>query len=140
MTPPPDVPGYPGRRLPAQTFPDERPTDRMMRHVKTLDEKVGGMELRLVAIESDTRDIKFAVTTFKAALNQALSKGLVLVLGAIGGTWGLNKVTEPKPEPSQTVIQRSAFDRALDACRTRPDEEQVSCFAKVYAESRSPQR
>lgn len=134
------MPGHPGIEL-----PDERvaldPLQRAAMAYGALDERLKRLEASVGAIPQLQRDVATLnelLADAKAVLRSALSKGILLVLGGIGGTYTITKATAPKPETQTTVIQRSAFDRALDACRTRPDAEQVSCFATVYAQSREP--
>ncbi len=134
----PNAPGIPRARLPAPSdYGDE--SERTLRHVKALGDRVGGMDLRLLALEESTRDLQAMVATVRSIMNQAFSKLVLIVLGAVGGTWGLGKATEPPPAPTTTVIQRSAFDRALDSCRALPSpDSQGECIARVVREQMGP--
>ena len=109
----------------------------------------GALDARLRAVEAkvgeipqltkDVGDIKTLVTDVKSVLRHMLSKGILLVLGGIGGTYGVTKATEDKPAAVPTVVQRSAFDRGLDACRQlQGGDAQGECIARVIREQMGP--
>ena len=116
----------------------EDPLLRAARAYGALDERLKRVEATLTLIpklQHDVATLNELLADAKAVVRGALSKGILLIMGAVGGTYGVTKATEQKQEPTTTVIQRSAFDRALDACRLLPAvESQGECIARVIRE------
>ena len=135
---PPNAPGIPGARLPQKSdHGDEGPLQRAARSIRAIEGRLENVEGQLenCATKGDVAELKLLVATFKAVLNGFASKALLLLAGAIGGTYGVTKVTEQSAAPTTTIVQRSGFDRALDACRQLPGgDAQGECIVKVIRE------
>ena len=118
--------------------PGETTLRRVRSSIDALESRLGAVEtacMDLPQIRQDVADINLGVKAFKAVLNNVGGKLIVAVVAAIGGTYGVTRATETKQEPTTTVIQRSAFDRALDACRQLPAvDSQGECIARVIRE------
>lgn len=127
-----------GVEFDSSAHPGEDPLLRAAKAYGALDERLKRVEATLGAIPQLQRDVATLnelLADAKAVLRGALSKGILLIVSAVGGTYGVTKATETKAEPTTTVIQRSAFDRALDACRQLPTSDaQGECVVRVIRE------
>lgn len=128
----------------ADAAPGLDPLRRAAMAYGALDERLKRVEATVGLIpqlQKDVATLNELLADAKAVLRSALSKGILLVLGGIGGTYGVTRATETKPEPATTVIQRSAFDRALDACRAlQGGDAQGECIGRVIREQMGPPR
>ncbi len=127
-----------GVNFPSDAPAGEEPLARAARAYGALDERLKRVEATISLIPQLQRDVATLnelLADAKAVLRGALSKGILLIVSAVGGTYGVTKATETKAEPQTTVVQRSAFDRALDACRQLPEPSaQGECIVRVIRE------
>ena len=124
--PPPRAqsPSSPG--IPAEVFTELRDLSREV--------VVLGTELRtrLAALEH-AQSIGTAAS--KTETLKILAGAVTSVVLAVVGS----RVVAPKPEPTTTVIQRSAYDRAIEACqKIETDADRAACIVKVSADAVGP--
>lgn len=111
--------------------------------IGAIQSDVSGLKNGVADLKDDHAEFKLAHADLKAALagqnagtkNQTIQLIVASVTSVVLAVAG-SRVTAPKPEPTTTVIQRSAFDRALDACRELSSPEtQAVCIARLLRES-----
>lgn len=91
---------------------------------------IAKVEVRLAALEARAAD---AAATARTESVKVIAAAVVSVVTAVAGS----RLVAPTPPPSEVVVQRSAFDRALDACRALQgsDAARADCIVKVVAQS-----
>jgi hypothetical protein len=87
-------------------------------------------------IDNELAGVKQTLSTMGAQARtetiKVLAAAVVTCVTAVVGS----RVVAPTPQATQTVIQRSAFDRALDACRALPDApSRTACIARIVQDS-----
>lgn len=99
----------------------------------------GALWQTLGAVQSDVAAVKVAIAEVKQTLAsqnagtrsqtlQLLIGGIVTCVTAVVGS----RVVAPTPPPTQTVVQTSAYDRALEGCKQiQTDADRVACIVKV---------
>ncbi len=119
------MPGFP---------PPPPPRGRMPSydHSGELWQAVGGLQ-------RDVAEVKALVATQSAGVRsqtiQLIVAGVVTCVTAVFGA----RMTAPTPPATTTVVQRSAFDRALDTCKAmQTDPERAKCIVEVTAQAMGP--
>ena len=99
----------------------------------------GALWQAIGTIQSDVAAIKVAQASQNASTrSQTVQIICGCVLACVTAVFGA-RATAPTPAPTQTVIQRSAFDRALDSCKAlQSDADRASCIVKVAADAAGP--
>lgn len=106
------------------------------------DFRIEVLETKIASVESKLDQLTATVTVgFAQARAQGSSEttklligGIVAVITSIAGAVGVNHYQRPPQAP--TTIHRSAFDRALDACRELPDASKAGeCISRVTVDS-----
>lgn len=104
---------------------------------------IGAIQADVAAVKADAGMLKLGVADLKATLTvqnagtrhqtiQLIIAGVVTCVTAVVGA----RITTPKPEPSQTVIQTTAYDRALEACKKlQTDADRAACIIKVASDA-----
>jgi len=143
---PPNVPGIPGQRLP---MPSGEQGDEFERAVRAahqaeqvaiaveerLGARLGKLEGSVLALDQRLADFELIAKKAKAFAASTTVKVLMGMLGSGGFAGLMVRLTTPAPPPTQTVIQRSEFDRRLDVCRElRDGAERGACVGRVAAE------
>ncbi len=141
----PSTPGIPGIRLPDDDDSEE-PLHRAARAYRALDERLTRVEASvgfIPQLQKDVSELNELLTGAKAALKHVLGKGILLIIGAVGTTFGVSKATETHSPPVVVAPTKSAYDRALDGCgseSTEPNNLGVSphalCIERAYRASR----
>lgn len=90
----------------------------------------------VLSLRKDVTELRSEVAALKAANRSETTKlivgGLVTVALAFAG----GRAATPAPEATTTVIHRSPFDKALDACRKLESApERTDCVTKVLQQS-----
>ena len=90
-------------------------------------------------LREDVAAIKLSIATQTAGVRhqtlQLLIGGVVACVTAVVGS----RVVAPKPEATTTIVQTSAYDRALAACRElKDDEARGRCVAEALRVALGP--
>ena len=104
----------------------EKDVSRLDVGMKELGFKIDNVNGTLILEAAKTR------AAASAEMTKMIVAALLTIATSIVGVIGVNKLQE-KP-PVKEVIERSAFDRALDTCRALPSG-QAECVQRVIAES-----
>jgi hypothetical protein len=137
---PPGVPGYPG-----ETELPPRGTN-VYQTIHSLSERVGRVEAQtahlpqLVGDMSDVKNYLAGVKRLEAWGKHLLTKGTLLILGAVGSTYGVTRAsTDAKPAPQVEVI-KSATTVKVEACTAmQPGPKRDDCALTILAELIGPQ-
>ena len=90
------------------------------------------LDVRLTVIESDMRDVKQLLQSIKAIGSHIVGKGILLILGGMGGVYGVQKATTPPPVAEKQVIVKSATTIRLEACQGMSvGEDRDECFRRL---------
>jgi hypothetical protein len=101
-----------------------------------LGERLGKLEGAVLGLDQRLTEFELLAKKAKAFAASTTVKVLLGMLGSGGFAGFMVRITTPAPPPTQTVIQRSEFDRRLDICRElRDGAERGACVGRVAAES-----
>lgn len=105
--------------------------------LRGVDTKVDAIENKVDALASE---IKLDMALARAGTKSETVKILVGAVVTLGLAVLGSRAVAPTPEPTKTEIVRSAFDRALDVCRSlEGDEAKTLCAIKMaHDSSQSP--
>jgi hypothetical protein len=100
-----------------------------------LEASVKAIETRLDLLSSQvTAEFAHSRAQGSSETMKILVGGVVAIVTAIAGSFGVQQLS--KQPPQVTTVSRSAFDRALDACRQLPDATRAGeCISRVTIES-----
>jgi hypothetical protein len=131
---PPATPGIPERFL--------RDPERTSIH-----DRLAGVERQTAEIPQlvlEVGEIKKYLANVKALENvvrHIIGKGILLIVGAVGSTWGVTKATESTQAPQTTVVTKSATTVKVEACTAmQPGPERDQCAIRILTELMGPQR
>lgn len=118
--PPPRAPSSPG--IPAEVWAE----------LRGIAAKMTSFEIELATVKQTLAQMgaNARSETIKVLATSAVS----IVLAVVG-----SRAVAPQPEPTRTVIQTSAYDRALEACKLMQDDTARSaCIVRVSADAAGP--
>lgn len=134
---PPATPGIPERYTPPGVHASIHALDARVARVETQTEHIPQLVL-------DMSEVKKGLATFKgyeAYVRHLLGKGILLIIGAVGSTWGVTKATEQTHAPQATVVTKSATTVKVEACTAlQPGPERDQCAIRILTELMGPQR
>lgn len=128
----------------------ERFSDPGLRaQVNSLAIRMGQLESRLGAVEGhtaqlvkSTEDIQRHTARFsgyEATIKSLLVRGLFIVLGGIGGTYGVTRYTVPTQAPERTQVIKSATTIKVEACTAMQEgPERDQCALAILGELMGP--
>lgn len=110
------------REIMGVQVPSDRPEEHVLRTLKVevarIDERLDAIEERLA--KGDAANRSDTIKTICAAV--------VSVVTAVAGS----RLLAPEPPPSKVVVQRSAYDRHLEFCKSEPDgAARVACLRLI---------
>ncbi len=138
MSPPP--PGIPGA---SARFTEDSPGVRSQ--LNSINIRQGQTEARLGAVEGhcaqlvkDVGSIKEATARFagyEATAKSWLARGVLLIMGSIGGTYGVTRATVPDQQPARTEIIKSATTVKVEACTAmQPGPDRDQCAIRILTD------
>lgn len=101
----------------------EAPLKRVRGSIDMLTNRVAAVESQTAAIpelvkgQAETNAYLATIKSYEATIRGLVSRGVLLILSAIGGTYGVTKATEPPPQVVKTEIQTSATSARVDALK-----------------------
>lgn len=112
--------------------PPPHPAPRRFGSTPDVWSELGELRAELSGLKLQVAEVARAVASQSASVRhqtlQLLIGGVVTCVTAVVGS----RVMAPKPEPTTTVVQTSAFDRALASCRAIvTEEDRVACIVRV---------
>jgi len=133
---PPATPGIPGTRLPEPLPVNVHQT------IHALTNRVANVEHHTTQLVDNVNKIKEATDRFagyEAMIKHLMSKGVLLILGAIGSTYGVTRATTPAPAQEHVQIVKSATTVKVEACTAmQPGPERDRCALAILADLMSP--
>ncbi len=128
---PPITPGVPERFTPPGVH----------QSIHALDARVARVEVQTAEIPqlvSDVADVKKYLANVKAlegVVRHLVGKGILLIAGAVGSTWGVGKLTQQAPQTEHTVVTKSATTVKVEACTAlQPGPERDQCAIRILTE------
>jgi hypothetical protein len=124
----------------------ELPLRRVRGSIDMLTNRITAIETQtahipeLVKAQKDTNDYLSTLKTYEATVRHLVGKGILLIVSAIGGTYGVTRATAPAPTVEHTVIQKSATAAKVEACTAmQPGPDRDSCAIRILTELMGPQ-
>lgn len=130
----PVVPPPPARgRLPSRPDAEHGEVWRTLGAVQAEVESVKAAVLRVETAQSSMAQAQASQNaSTRSQTIQLIVAGVVTCVTAVFGA----RLTAPTPPPTQTVVQHTAYDRALDACKLlQADADRAACVVKVSSEA-----
>jgi len=113
--------------------------------INSLDARVARVEAntaQLPQLVSDVGELKTHMATLKgyeAMIKGMISRGILLIIGAVGSAFGVARVTDRPQEPQVTVVQKSATAAKVEACTAmQPGEARDQCAIRILTELMGP--
>lgn len=114
--------------------------------IHSLDARVARVEAQtseLPQVVKDVGEIKEYLRNVKSLEGFArgiLGKGALLIIGAVGSSWGVSRATETAPQANTTQIVKSATTVKVEACTAmQPGPERDQCAIRILTELMGPQ-
>jgi hypothetical protein len=115
--------------------------------IHALSGRVGQVERQTAEIPQlckDVAEVKDYLRNVKALENvvrHIVGKGIILIVGAVGSTYGVGKLAEQSAAPERTVVTKSATTVKVEACTAmQPGPERDQCAIRILTELMGPQR
>lgn len=127
----PGVPGIPGDiELP--------PRVNVYQTIHALSDRTGKVEVHVAQLVKDVGEVKdylAGVRRLEAMAKHLMVKGFMLIVGAVGGTYGITRGTAPAPTQETVKIVKSATTVKVEACTAmQPGPERDKCALDLLAE------
>lgn len=129
---------------PAPGIPERFTAPGVHQSIHSLSERVGHVEAHAAALVKDMGEVKEYLGNVRALENvvrHIVGKGILLIVGAVGSTWGVSKATSERHEPERTVVTKSATTVEVEACTAlQPGPERDQCAIRILTELMGPKR
>jgi hypothetical protein len=110
--------------------------------VNTLSVRVGALEGHTAQVVADVKSIKTATDRFafyEATVRTWLTRGILLVIGSVGTTYGVTRATVPEQQPVRTEVIKSKTTVEVEACTAmQPGPTRDACALKILTELMGP--
>lgn len=117
------------------------PLERAQRASTSFDVRLTRTEGLVDKLSLEVATLTELVANAKAFLRGIVSRGILLILGAVGGTYGVTRASETHPEAQQTVVTKSATTVKVEACTAmQPGPDRDQCAIRILTELMGPQR
>lgn len=131
-----------GLDVPEGAETGETPLRRIRGSIDMLTRRMTAVEAHageIPALVKSVAELNALVADAKALARGALSKGILLIVSAVGGTYGVTKATQPAPTVEHTTIQKSATTVKVEACTAmQPGPERDQCAVRILTELMGP--
>lgn len=112
-------------------IPSDRPGEDIYRAMRALETQ---LLTRLEAVEKTMADLGAQVSELKDSQRsetvKTIAAAVLACVTAVTGAVAERKINQPPP--TQTVLQRSAYDRHLEFCKSEPDgAARVACLRMI---------
>ncbi len=96
---------------------------------------------QLVNDLGEVKDYLKNVKALEGVVRHIVGKGILLIVGAVGSTWGVGRLAQDTHEPERTVVTKSATTVKVEACTAmQPGPERDQCAIRILTELMGPQR
>lgn len=96
---------------------------------------------QLVKDLGEVKDYLKNVKALENVVRHIMGKGILLIVGAVGSTWGVGKLAADAPVPERTVVTKSATTVKIEACTAlQPGPDRDQCAIRILTELMGPQR
>lgn len=125
--------------------PAETPLRRIRGSLDMLANRITAVETQtahipaLIKAQDETNEYLGSLKKYEATLKHLIGKGILLILGAVSGTYGFTRATAPQPGVERMVIQKSATAAKVEACTAmQPGAERDQCAIRILTELMGP--
>lgn len=136
-----------GTDVPVDAENGETPLRRIRGSIDMLTNRITAVEAQTAAIpelvkgQSETNAYLATIKGYEATIRGLVSRGILLILSAIGGTYGVTKATQPPPSVVRTEIQTTATAAKVDALQAmQPGPERDRRAVELLTELMGPRR
>jgi hypothetical protein len=131
---PPATPGIPER------FMREPERSSIHDRLATVERQTNEIP-QLVKDVGEIKDYLKNVKALENVVKHIMGKGILLIAGAVGSTWGVGRLVDSAPTPERTVVTKSATTVKVEACTAmQPGPERDQCAIRILTELMGPQR
>lgn len=131
-----------GTDLPAD---EETPLRRVRASIDMLGNRLDAVERQtaeipqLVKGQQETNAYLVTIKGYEATVRGLVSRGILLIMGSVGATYGVTRASAPAPSVEHTVIQKSATTAKVEACTAmQPGPERDQCAIRILTELMGP--
>lgn len=125
----------------------ESPLRRIRASIDMLSNRIGKVEAQVAEIpelvrgQEETNKYLATIKGYEATLRGLVSRGVLLLLSAVGGTYGVTRATQPPATVEKVQIQTSATTAKVDALKAmQPGPERDRKALELLGELMGPGR
>lgn len=131
------MPGYPSAQLPD-------PGRSVPAQLNSLAVRVGNLEghtANLVKLTGEISEVVGRFRSYETTIRALVARGVLLIFGAVGGTYGVTRVTTPAQQPTRVEVVKSATTLRAEACAAmQPGPGRDRCAIDLLGELMGPRQ